>query len=194
LRGTLKGEIVMANVIVDEMRCLAETNEAGSDDIYVMTFRGRIPSNGSVATDTEFTVHGGIDYWVNFNSGEKGRRGVVLAAYDPRSLYVVQMIEKDNGRDVSGNVRELYKSGLELAWTAALARTIGHSASDRVAVLVSSITSAIRGLNSLHMEFPKGNDDEIGAPRRLILPAGNPSAVLHFVGDGGHYRTAVRVA
>lgn len=182
------------NVIVDEMRCLVETDEVGSDDVYLMTFRGRIPLRGSIATDTEFTVHGGIDYWVDFDSGEKGRRGVVLAAYDPASLYIVQLVEKDDGRDVAGNVRELYKATLELAWTAALARTTGHSASDRVAVLVSSITSAVRGLNSIHMELPKGNDDEIGGPRRLILPAANPSAVMHFAGDGGLYRTAFKVA
>ncbi|WP_181719699.1 hypothetical protein [Nocardia gipuzkoensis] len=33
----------MANVIVDEMRCLVGSDEVGSDDIYLMTFRGHIP-------------------------------------------------------------------------------------------------------------------------------------------------------
>jgi hypothetical protein len=184
----------MASVIVDELKCVEETDEAGYDDVYLLTFRGRIPPTGSVATQTEFTVHGGYDFWTNFETGETHRGDVVIAAHDPKSLYIVQLIEKDNGRDVVDGVRRLYKQILEGQWALVLSRTIAQPDAVRAAIGTRVISETLRGLNDNAMEFPTGNDDEIGAPQRLSLQASNPAAVVNFAGDGGRYRATIKVA
>lgn len=185
----------MANVIVDEMKCIVDTEEGGSDDVYLLTWRGRIPLGDSVVTRTEFTVHGGYDFWDDLDEGETRRGDIAIAGYDPRSLYVIQLIEKDNGRDVVDDVRRAYKQILEGQWALALSRTLGQPAALRTSVLVATVRETLRVLNNTAMEFPLGNDDELGPPRRLQLQsASNPAAVEHFAGEGGLYRFTFKVA
>ncbi|WP_433600500.1 hypothetical protein ACQPXH_01145 [Nocardia sp. CA-135953] len=185
----------MAKVIVDEMKCIVDTDEEGSDDVYLLTWRGQIPLGDSVVTQTEFTVHGGIDFWDNLDTGETRRGDVTIADYDPRSLYIVQLIEMDFGRDVAGDPRRAYKQILEGQWALALSRTLGQPATLRTAVLTATVRETLRVLNNRAMEFPLGNDDELGPPRRLQLQAAsNPAAVEHFTGEGGLYRFTFKVA
>ncbi|WP_063042346.1 hypothetical protein [Nocardia pseudovaccinii] len=184
----------MANVYVDEMKCVDESgsgiDEWGSDDVYLLLFRGRIPTGAAVQSSTEFTVTGPGGFWDVMDDGDRRSRDVLVATFDPASLYVVQLIEKDDGRDVAGDVTGAYRTGLNLAWTAALARTIGQSASQRRPVLAQAISDSLRALNEVFMELPKGNDDEIGRPQ--ALPTKQP-AVLEFKGASGLYRTTFKV-
>ncbi|WP_329405309.1 hypothetical protein OG563_25945 [Nocardia vinacea] len=73
----------MTKVIVDEMKCIKQSTEAGSDDVYLLTWRGQIPLSDSVVTQTEFTVHGGYDFWDDMDTGETRRGDIAIAAYDP---------------------------------------------------------------------------------------------------------------
>ncbi|WP_181719700.1 hypothetical protein [Nocardia gipuzkoensis] len=192
-----KGE-VMANVIVDTMKCVDETgngaDEWTSDDVYLLLFRGTVPTGVNLASRTEFTVTGPGGFWDAMDDGDRRSRDVTVAAYDPTSVYVVQLIEKDNRRDVDDNVIDAYRSYLNLEWTAALARTVGQLASPRARTLATTIAGGLRGLNSIYMELGKGNDDEIGAPQRLSLPTRQSTAVLEFRGQSGRYRATFKVA
>ncbi|MEV0296310.1 hypothetical protein [Nocardia sp. NPDC050710] len=90
-----------------------------------------------MVTQTEFTVRGGIDFWTNLDTGEARRGDVPIAAYDPKALYIVQLIESDNGRDVTGDYRRLYKQALDGQWALALSRTVGQPDGARVAALTT---------------------------------------------------------
>lgn len=188
----------MANVFVDEMKCVDETgsgiDEWTSDDVYLLLFRGSIPAGINLASQTEFTVTGPGSFWDVMDDGDRRTRDVAVAAYDPRSVYVVQLIERDNGRDVAADVTAAYQSSLNLAWTGALARTVGQAPAQRADALTGTISDGLRGLNTIYMNLPKGNDDSIGRPQRLSLPTRQSTAVLDFRGDSGHYRVTFKVA
>ncbi|WP_433622014.1 hypothetical protein [Nocardia sp. CA-120079] len=165
----------MANVFVDEMKCVDETgtgiDEWTSDDVYLLLFRGSIPTGVNLASQTEFTVTGPGSFWNEMDDGDRRTRDVAVAAYDPKSLYVVQLIEQDNGRDVADDATAAYRSALNLAWTGALARTVGQAPVQRADVLAGTISDALRSLHTIYMGVPKqGNDDPIGRPQRLSLP------------------------
>ena len=49
----------------------------------------------------------------------------------------------------------------------------------------------MEGLASIYMEFPKGNDDLIGAPKRVKIAPGQ-LVNIDFKGDGGHYQSGSR--
>ncbi|MEU2032639.1 hypothetical protein [Nocardia amamiensis] len=188
----------MAKVFVDQMKCVDETGtgagEWTSDDVYLLVFRGSIPAGLNLASQTEFTVTGPGSFWDAMDDGDRRTRDVAVAAYDPKSVYVGQLIEQDNGRDVADDVTALYRGGLNLAWTEGLARTAGQAPAQRADALAGTISDALRGLNTVYMNFPKGNDDPIGRPQRLSLPTRQSTAVHSFRGASGHYRVTFKVA
>ncbi|WP_435591939.1 hypothetical protein [Nocardia sp. bgisy118] len=187
----------MANVTVDVMKCVDETgsglDEWGSDDIYMLLFRGSIPTGIGLASQTEFTVTGPGGFWDEMDDGDRRSRDVPVADYDPRSLYVVQLVEKDNGRDVDDDVIAAYRTALNGAWSAALTRTAGQPANERAAVLADTVSDTLRGLHTIYMEFPKGNDDPIGRPQRLTFPNAQATPVLEFSGAAGRYRVTFKL-
>ncbi|MGW6424881.1 hypothetical protein ACWF82_19580 [Nocardia sp. NPDC055053] len=169
------------------------TAEWGSEDVYLLTFRGSVPADGGINSETQFTVRGPGDYWNNFTNGDTRNRDIAIAAYEPESLYIVSLIEEDADRDVDGDTESAYRSVLDAAWTAALARTVGQSNSHRVEVLASAITEAFHGLNGKFMDVPFGDDDWLGRPQRLVLPPNSLQAVMNFKGDGGRYQATFKV-
>lgn len=189
----------MANVFVDEMKCVDETgsgiDEWTSDDIYMLLFRGEIPTGPGLASRTEFTVTGPGAFWDEMDDGDRRTRDVRIATYGAPAVYVVQPIERDNGRDLGSSEAAAYRSALDLAWTGALARTIGQPSAQRRDSLARYVSDALQGLNTIYMGVPKlGNDDPIGRPQRLSLPTRQSTAVLHFRGADGHYRVTFKVA
>jgi hypothetical protein len=182
----------MTDVVVDWVVCGEETDELGDDDVYLMLFRGELPAAGGIQGNTEFTVTGPGTFWDDMSTYDVRKRDCKVSRYDRRSVYVVQLIERDNGRDVKGSVESAYRSALDIAWTGALARTVGRSDDDRRAPLIQTIKEAMRGLNTLYMEFPKGNDDWIGSPKELAVRA-DSLITIDFKGDGGRYRVGVKV-
>ena len=186
------GVINMPSVVVDALKAEEETNELGSDDVYMMTFRGPVPSGAVSAGTAEFTVVGPGSYWDDFDSGETHNRDVRLADFDTQSVYVANLIEQDNRRDIKGSVESAYRSTLNLIWALLLAQTAGQTGESRRAALASGISEALRGLNTIYMELPKGNDDWIGSPQRFRPNASSMIDVV-FRGDGGRYRARIKV-
>jgi hypothetical protein len=183
----------MANVVVDQIRSVEETDELGSDDVYMLVFRGEVPHPSKSGSSTEFHVVGPGNVWDDFDTGEQRNKDAVVAEFHPVSLYVALLIERDNGRDVSGSVTSGCKSLLDLAWTGLLARTANLVGEKRLSVLTRGVSDALRGLNRVYMEFPYGNDDWIGDPKRFTPRRGTPITV-DFQGDGGRYQAKFKVA
>src|SRR5688572_20129238 len=98
----LQGGSTMSKVVVDWLFCIEETDELGDDDVYLMLFRGQIPASGGIESSTEFTVTGPSTFWDDMSTFDLRKKDVEVAAFDSQSVYVAQLIERDNSRDVKG--------------------------------------------------------------------------------------------
>src|SRR5262245_22101024 len=184
----------MAWLKVGGIRCIEETDEVGSDDIYLVTFRG----NSLAPFESNISVKGPGSVWSDFDSGEAVATDVRIAGFRSDSVYVVMLVEEDNDRDIDGDeVVGAWKAQLDLIWKAQMLSLLGGGsgpASEAVrAVAAQAIINAMLGLASLYMNFPKGNDDLIDVPKRVRIAPGQVLK-LEFYGDGGHYRVAFIIA
>jgi len=184
----------MASLKVDALRCITETDEVGSDDVYVITFRG----NTTAPFASNVGVRGPGTLWTDFDSGNLESTDVTIATFRADAVYVVMLVERDNDRDISGDeVIGAWRSQLDAAWKLTMFSLLGANpapaSESQRAVAAQTIVNAMLGLASIYMEFPKGNDDVIDVPKRVRIAPGQ--LVKHeFYGDGGHYRIAFKVA
>lgn len=181
------------SLAVDEIRCNEETDEVGSDDIYLVIFRG----NTTGDFDSNVGVHGPGVAWGDFDSGEVRGNDVVIAQYFPGSVYVSMLIEKDDGRDISGaEVLGAWKAQTALTWKATMfafqqAGMFPLSA-QRKADAARKVGDAMKGLASIYTNFPFGNDDRIDQPKQIVIQPGQ-KPVIAFNGDGGRYKVRFKI-
>ena len=185
----------MSSLVIDAVRCREETDEIGSDDVYVVVFRGdpKAPFGSNVG------VHGPGSVWSDFDTTEFEGTDVPIAKFFPDPVYVVMLVEEDNARDISGaEVIGAWKSQLGLVWRGAmLSLAFGNSlppSPAAAAAAAQNIAQAMLGLASVYMELPKGNDDPIGNPQQVVITPANTTPLLHFHGAGGYYRIRFKVA
>jgi hypothetical protein len=180
-------------LVIDGMRCVEETDEVGSDDVYIVIFRGdpKPPFGSNVG------VHGPGQAWSDFDTGELEGSDVPIAMFFPDAVYVIMLVEEDNARDISGSeVIGAWKSQCGLVWRGALLplQLSGKlpPSPAQTAAAAQNVAQAMLGLASLYMELPKGNDDAIGNPQQVVVSSGQ-ATTLTFKGDGGHYRIRFKV-
>jgi len=183
----------MASLKVDALRCVTETDEVGSDDVYIVTFRG----NTTAPFGSNVGVHGPGTLWTGFDSGDLETTDVTIADFRLDAVYVVMLVERDDSRDISGDdVLGAWRSQCDLTWKAQMLSLLGGGpgpASEAMrAVAAQSIVNTMLGLSSIYMNFPKGNDDLIDVPKRIRITPGQ-LVKEEFYGDGGHYRIAFKV-
>jgi hypothetical protein len=108
------------------------------------------------------------------------------------------LVEQDNATDISGaEVISAWRAQLALVWQAQmfalLAGGAGPATEAQRAAAGQAMVNAMQGLASLYMEFPKGNDDLIDAPKRVkVFP--DQFTARNFYGDGGHYTVRFKIA
>src|SRR4051794_13018912 len=56
----------MTNLVVDAIRCVEETDEVGSDDVYIVIFRG----DPKPPFSSNLGVHGPGSFWRDLDSGD----------------------------------------------------------------------------------------------------------------------------
>lgn len=194
----------MPSLVIDAVRCVEETDESGSDDVYIIIFRGdpKPPFGSNVGVhgpgwnfnEGEFTP--GLN-WMDFDSGELWNPDVPIAMYFPDAVYMIMLVEEDNSRDISGaEILGAWRSQCGLVWRGAL---LPLQLSGQLPAPPAKLTTAAQtvgqtmlGLASLYMEFPKGNDDVIGKPQQVVISPGQ-TPTLHFKGDGGYYRIRFKI-
>jgi len=184
----------MSQLVIDAVRCVEETNEAGSDDVYIVIFRGdpKPPFGSNVG------VHGPGSVWSDFDKGELEGTDVSIANFFPDAVYVIMLVEEDNARDISGkDVLGQWKFECGAAWRAAMiSLAVGGLLPPtpvQIAAAAQDVANAMHGLASIYMDFPIGNDDAIGNPQQVVIAPGQ-TPTLHFKGDGGYYRIRFKVA
>ncbi|HEY7031068.1 MAG TPA: hypothetical protein VH482_07075 [Thermomicrobiales bacterium] len=183
----------MASLVVDALRCVTETDEAGSDDVYTVTFRG----NTTKPFDSNLGVRGPGTLWTDFDSGNVELSDVTIATYRPDAVYVVMLVERDDDRDIDGDeVLGAWRAQTHAVWVASMLSLLGLSpgpaTESQRAVAAQNIVNAMLGLASIYLNFPKGNDDVIDVPKRIRIAPGQ-NVLEEFSGDGGHYRIRFKV-
>ena len=170
----------MASLVVDRVHCVQESDEVGSDDIYMVVFRGNttLPFNSNLGVQAPA-------FWRDFDEGETSNTDRVIATFVPGAVYVVMLVEEDNDRDIAGDVIDFWRSQTDLTWKAQMI------AGAKPADAAQAIKTTMSGLASVFMEFPKGNDDVIEVGRIIAAP-GVPTT-RHFKGDGADYEITFKV-
>lgn len=171
------------SLVVDKIKCVEESDEIGADDIYLAVFRG----NATAPFDSNLVSIGPGTAWADFDTGETHTADVTIAKTRPDAVYAIMMIEKDKGKDISGDeVLGVWKAQTGLAWKTtmlsfAVAGQPTNSATAKTAGF-NAVKTAMTGLASLYMSFPKGDDDLIRVRRVNIVSPGQ-TETLRFRSD-----------
>ena len=183
-----------ADVLVDEMTCSDETAGSGSDEVYVVAFRG----NTTAPFQSNVRMHGPGTYWDDFDHGETQTRDVSIAQSGEDRAIVVMLVEEDNARDLSSSkVKSAWRTAADVVWKAQMlsvfAATLGAPPTEaHTREAATAVGEAMEGLSLFLMSFPIGNDDLIGRPQQVVVDSGS-IATQEFVGDGGRYRVRFKI-
>lgn len=185
----------MIYITLDSIRCHTETDEAGSDEPYVLVTTVDMQTPGPVPNSRVFRYgpFGDVDsqetHFAPFQAvwglASEERRMVT----PDEAIFVVSLMENDDGDP------EALRGVIALAATGALSATIGATRATRVQRLLEDINSAMgtpTGLPNL--------DDRVGVQELRFTPGelataetGNPGFhSLRFHGDGGDYTTTFK--
>ena len=184
----------MPYLIADYIVCLDEEDNVGSDDLYLIVFRGDTiaPFNSNVK------VFGPGDFWDDFDAGESRGQDIYVASYRSDSVYVVMLVERDDSKDIDSEVLGAYRTATGLVWKSQmlslLAGGAGPASDNQRTAAANAISGTMSGLASIYMEFPKGNDDPLGGPQRINLKPGHVQSYLFATGDDGLYMVNFKVA
>lgn len=104
------------SIFVRKIQCLEDTDEFGSDGIYLVVFRGKTKPPFLSALG----VHGpGVD-WDDFSPGtvwDPVVKKKIFKTTSPDQVYAVVMVERDFGTDVSGEVLDHWQDVTATAWS-----------------------------------------------------------------------------
>ena len=171
-------------LVVDSVHCVEQSDESGSDDVYLIGFIGRTVPPLATALGTR----GPGALWSNFDTGEKEGTDVDTGLFTAAdALYAVMLVEEDAAKDISGDqVLGEWKFQTNAAWKATmLARVAGglptNSAAGRSEGFIA-IKDTLNGLAALYMELPFGDDDVLNTKRVTINQPGQ-SQVIRFRSD-----------
>lgn len=166
-------------LIVDKIKCVEESDEVGSDDIYLIAFIGRTVGGFRSALNSV----GPGSAWSDFDTGETHHTDVSLGLYTASdAVYAVMMVEKDKAKDIAGNaVLGAWRSQTDLTWKSVMlglvAAGIPTGTEAAKAAGFAAIRNTLNGLASIYMEFPKGDDDVIGVKRITISSPGQSQTI-----------------
>jgi hypothetical protein len=169
------------SLVVDRIKCVEESDELDSDDIYLVVFRGRTVS----PFDTGLGVHGGAgSLWADYDSGELEGTDVTIAHTNADAVYAVMLVEQDHALDIKGSaVIGAWAMQTDLIWKAQMLSVLtggGSPGSEQSKTNgYAKIQNALNGLSSIYMEFPKGDDDSLGVKRVTITKAGQSQTVRY---------------
>jgi hypothetical protein len=162
-------------LVVDSIKCVEESDEAGSDDVYLIVFRGRTtpPFESNVQSIGPGSV------WSNYDTGESEGTDVNLAFTQQDAVYAIQLVEEDSSKDISGDeVLGAYKTQVGLAWRGAMLSHSPNTGTDAAkADGYEAVRQALLALGSVYMEFPFGDDDQLGIKRVRITKSGQAETI-----------------
>lgn len=183
---------VSASVVVDDVTCRRESSEIGSDEVYVIAFRG----NTTAPFASNVRVHGPGRYWDDFDTREGVSTDVAIAQSGANRVHVVMVVEEDGNRDISGTeVTSAWRAATALVWQAqmltVLATRFGAPTEEEKRTAALAVGTALQGLAAIDMAFPRGNDDVIGRAQQVVVEPG--STASYVVSGDGSYRLRFKI-
>lgn len=166
-------------LIVDKIRCVEESDEVGDDDVYLIMFIGRTVAPFRSALGSI----GPGSAWSGFATGETHNTDVSSGLFTAAdSVYVVMMVEKDHGKDITGDaVLGAWRAQTDLIWKSIMLGMVAGGINPGTESAKQSgftgMRSALNGLASLYMEFPKGDDDVLDVKRVTITNPGQSQTI-----------------
>jgi len=161
------------SLVVDKIKAVEESDEVGSDSIYLIAFQGRTvaPFNSGMHSV------GPGSAWGDFDTGETVNTDVRLASTHSDGVYAVMMVEMDSSKDIQGSeVIGAWRAQTDLVWKSIMLSLVTGGISTGTEAAKSAgfagIQNALNGLASIYMSFPKGNDDVIDVKRITITQPG----------------------
>ena len=166
------------SLVVDRIKCVEETDGLGSDEIYMVVFRGRT----SAPFSTGLASVGPGSAWDDFDSGETSNTDVTIAQTNSDAVYALMLIEQDDGKDVAGtDVIGAWKAQTDLIWKSIMLGFVAGGLPTNTptarAAGFNAIRNALNGLASLYTNFPKGNDDILDVERITITNPGQSQTI-----------------
>lgn len=189
---------------VTKVRCLIETDEVGSDEIYILVTGVNLKTP---IPNVEVTRYGP---WVNVDEGDLLQTLPLIPGIDPDQIpdlpwrvpcwglngkpasidhpndviFLVSLMEHDDGDPAAA--RTLVKSAV----VASLAATMGMNRADRIKKLINDINGALKiPTGAPNFDDPVGSTQELRLSQTLLQVASGAKAKnLVFTGDGGQYR------
>lgn len=167
------------SLLIDKIKCVEESDEVGADDIYLIMFIGRTVAPFRSALRSV----GPGAAWSDFDTGETHHTDVDSGLFSaPDALYAVMMVEKDSGKDISGDaVVGAWQAQSDLIWKSIMLGMVAGGIPTGTEAAKNSgfagIRNAFNGLASLYMEFPKGDDDVIDVKRVTITNPGQSQTI-----------------
>ena len=166
------------SLVVDKITCVEESDEICADDLYLIVFQGRTvpPFN------TGLNSVGPGSAWSDFDTGETHHNDVRVASTNADAVYAIMMVEKDNGKDISGDeVVGAWKAQTDLIWKSIMlglvAGGLPTGSESAKSSAFTGMKNALNGLASLYMNFPKGNDDVLAVKRVTVTSPGSSQKI-----------------
>lgn len=165
-------------LVVDKIKCVEESDEVGADDLYLIVFQGRTVAPFA----SGLNVVGPGSAWADFDTGETHGTDVRVASTNADGVYAVMMVERDSGKDITGDaVVGAWKAQTDLIWKSLMLGMVAGGIATGTEAARSAgfagIRSALNGLSSLYMEFPKGDDDVLDVERVTISQVGQTQTI-----------------
>lgn len=167
----------MATLIVDRIRCLEEHDFLGEDDVYVVYFIGRNPPSSS-----SLHVVGPGSAWSDIGTGDVRDANVTLdPAYDPANIYLIALVDRDSGKDITGDEKANVEQWVKAVYSA-------HWASGTVPIEPLVALLEFNMTMALNANFNGDDDNLLGLRWLKPLTASGQWRALNYYGGSSHYR------
>lgn len=163
---------------VGRITCIEESDEIGSDDIYLAVFIARENQR------TGLNVVGPGPAWRNFDTGESRGQDILLdGKADFGTTYFVAMIECDNAKDLTGSSRNKLRNSLKANYSS-FQNDLNRFRRE-----------ATRSLNRIldNDDVIKQRGGWIPAFKTLRLAPQRRSKWITYKGDGAEYRVKFKM-
>jgi hypothetical protein len=162
----------MAKLKVVKLACNEQNDDTSDDELYVVVFIGRNPVSGAGSVVTSHT-------WDNVSTGEvRNLDEVIDPKYDPSDLYLVALMEYDDGVDITAPERANIKTLMRPMFQA-FGASGSASLSSLAKNLMPEMATAINNTTT--------NDDLIDVMWLKPLESAGSWRGLHFVGNSANY-------
>jgi hypothetical protein len=173
----------MANLILNDFRCVEETYEAGWDSPYFVTFIG----HPSTTAPTSNVITTRKDSWDN-NIGSGSYRAPqmpVASDVDTTTLVLVGLMEEDVNPDIIGSGLKKVRDEMTVLFKGP--GSVGGISLTQLGALMKPI------FRDTLINFCT-NDEQIDVHRLPITTLSGILPLLHFFGWDGHYRVRFKMA